>query len=229
MPYLALGGVDTIRIGDIEISNFDTQAGRIAESGLRSRVGDLLSMYRQSGRKPDTSAPIRNIGIVTLGKQDFRQLSYAEFEQVQEARYLLFLCCLAKNSTQYGPNAGHAMFTAENFEVVYQGFVLDSDFVSERAGVLVTMQILGYKIGETRFTKPSYVNLPIRFSYDEKLLEALLEIKVDEPVLFRRILRSTAVFLESYYNSQSVDMGARILLQTVALEVLFDLPETGQR
>ena len=84
----------------------------------------------------------------------------------------------------------------------------------------MTIQILGYKIGETRFTKPPYVNLPIRFAYDDKLLEALVALKTDQPVLYQRVLRSAAVFLESYYNSPSVDMKARVLLQTVALEVL---------
>jgi hypothetical protein len=229
MPYLALGGIDRIRVGDVEIWNFDKLASEVADETLRARVEALLSMYRQTGRKPGTSSPLRDIGIVSIGKQGFSELSFAEFEQVQEARYLLFLCCLAKNCTQYGPNAGHAMFTSENFEVVYQSFLLDSDFVSERAGVLVTIQILGYKIGETRFTKPSYVNLPIRFAYDDKLLDALVALKTDQPVLYQRILRSAAVFLESYYNSPSVDMKARILLQTVALEVLLDLPDTGQR
>ncbi len=229
MPYIAVRGIEVLKIGEVEIWNAEKLGSRIGDKVVRTRVAALLSMYRQSARKPDKAVRIRDIGMVTVGEQDFRELSYAEFEQVQEARYLLFLCCLAKNCTQYGPNAGHAMFTSENFEVVYQSFLLDHDFVSERAGVLVTMQILGYKIGETRFTKPSYVNLPIRFSYDEKLLEALLALKTDQPVQYRRILRSTAVFLESYYNSQSVDMGARILLQTVAFEVLFDLPDSLQR
>src|SRR5437016_885115 len=114
MPYLALGGIDRIGVGDVEIWNFDRLASEIPDDTLRARVEALLSMYRQTGRKPETSSPLRDMGIVSIGKQGFGELSFAEFEQVQEARYLLFLCCLAKNCTQYGPNAGHAMFTSEN-------------------------------------------------------------------------------------------------------------------
>ncbi|KPK57048.1 MAG: hypothetical protein AMS21_12000 [Gemmatimonas sp. SG8_38_2] len=47
--------------------------------------------------------------------------------------------------------------------------------------------------------------------------------------LFNRILRATDVFIGSYYNSHTISIPARILLQASAFEILLDLPDTGQR
>ena len=47
--------------------------------------------------------------------------------------------------------------------------------------------------------------------------------------LYRLIMRATAVFLESYYNTPSVDVRARVLLQAASFEILFDLPDQAQR
>ena len=229
MPYLALGGRDQLNVADVEIWNFDRLKDSIIDTPVGERVDELLAMYRQHGRDSRMSARVRDIGVVSIGGRDFRPLSDAEFARVQEARHLLFLCCLAHNSLQCGPNAGHVMVTSENFDVVSQNFVLSSDFLSEMTGALLQIRIGGYTIAETRFTKPSYVNLPSRFATDETLLQALLHLRDDEPLLYRRITRAAALFLETYYNSHSVDFGARVLLQVAAFEVLFELPERGPR
>ena len=42
-------------------------------------------------------------------------------------------------------------------------------------------------------------------------------------------MRAVTVFLESYYNTPSVDVRARVLLQAAAFEILFDLPDWNQR
>lgn len=229
MPYLAMGGTDRIQIGEVELWNFDSGKESIADPALRQRVDELLAMYRQNGHDARSSVRLRNMGIVSVGAPNFQPLNDHEFGQVQEARQLLFLCCLAQNCLQHGPNAGHLLFTSENFDLIRQNFALDTEHVAETTGVIVQMWIGGYSISQTRFTKPSYVNLPIRFNTDEVLLRAVLELKDAEPAFFRRVVRAAALMLESYYNSHSVDIGARVLLQAAAFEVLLDLPEKAQR
>jgi len=230
MPYLALGDRDRIQIGNVEIWNYDRQKTLIGNDPLRARVDELLAMYRQNGRDAAKSARLRNIGIVIVGGDcGLRHLSNDEFGKVQEARHLLFLCCLSRNCLLRGPNAGHMMITSENFEIVRQNFGLDSPYLSEVTGAILQIHIGGYTLSDTKFTKPAYVNLPVRFETDELLLEALLSLRGSNPTLFRRITRAAGLFLESYYNSHSVDMGARVLLQAAAYEVLFELPENGQR
>lgn len=228
MPYLGMRDGETLKIGDVEIWNFEVQGSQISDPAVRTRVGELLAMYRQAGRIPSKSAQLPGIGVVSIGSRDFRPLSGAELEQVQDARHVLFLCCLAKNVT-LGPSGGYMMYTSENFETIYQNFVLDSDLLSEATGVLIRIQNLGLKIGETIFTKPFYVNTPISFRYDETLLDALLALRSQDPAMFRRVLRAGAAFFESFYNTQAVDISARILLQAVAFEVLLNLPEQSQR
>jgi hypothetical protein len=230
MPYLALGGRDRIQIGNVEIWNYDRQKTFIGNDPLRARVDELLSMYRQNGRDADKSTRLRDIGVVIVGGEcGLQPLRNDEFEKVQEARHLLFLCCLSKNCLLRGPDVGHKMITSENFEIIRQNFVLDSPYISEVTGAILRIQIGGYTISGTKFTKPTYVNLPFRFETDELLLEALLSLRGSDPTLFRRITRAAGLFLESYYNSHSVDMGARVLLQAAAYEVLFELPKNGPR
>jgi len=228
MPYLAMREEEPLKIGDVEIWNFEKQSSQITDPAVRTRVGELLAMYRQAGRIPTKSAQLRGIGIVSVGPRDFRQLSSSELDQIQAARTILFLCCLAKNSL-LGPRGGFMVYTSENFETIYQSFVLDSEYLSEASGVLIRIQLGGYKIGETVFTQPAYINTPTSFGYDEKLFTALVGLRTNDPAMYRRVLRAGSVFFESYYNTPAVDISARILLQAVAFEVLLELPEARQR
>lgn len=223
-PFVSMSGVDELRVGRARLWNFDTHQKRIADPGIRHRVKELVAMYRDQGRDSSKSIAIRDVGVVSVGAEDFRQLSEKEFEDVQELRHILFLCCLASN-TRLGPNGAHMMVTAENFDVIRQNFVLDSDSLAEQTGVLIAMTVMGYRIRETRFIRPAYVNHPTRFSYDERLLSQLKLLRSVNRQFYRCLTRAAAVFLESYYNSPRVDIRARVLLQVAAFEILLDLPE----
>src|SRR5260221_13006967 len=50
-----------------------------------------------------------------------------------------------------------------------------------------------------------------------------------KPCLYDRVLRTTDLLFESYYNNPNVSLNARILLQVSALEVLLDLPTERPR
>lgn len=223
-----MSGLEELTLGGATIRDAGEVPQHIPDQRLRARVIELLGMYRELAGKPEKAKPVRNIGVITVGANDFRQLTDREFREVQELRSILFLCCLAQNN-RLTRNGGYMMYTAENFDVVRQNFVLESDRLSESAGVLVNITMLGYTIGQTRFVRPVHVNQPPRFRYDDKLLQQLRLLRRHNRPLYRRIARAGAVFLESYYNNPAVDTRARILLQTAAFEILLDLPEQKQR
>jgi hypothetical protein len=223
-----MSGVTELRVGRARLLNLDINEHLILDADVRKRVRALAGMYRERGRDSSKGSAISDIGIVSIGENDFRPFIDREFQEVQELRHVLFLCCLSSNA-RLGHNGTHMMVTAENFDVIRQNFVLDSDYMSEQTGTLIQMHLMGYRIRETRFTRPSYVNRPTRFKYDEKLCTELKLLRSNNRRLYRRITRAAAVFLESYYNSPRVDIRARVLLQVAAFEILLDLPEQQPR
>ena len=77
-----------------------------------------------------------------------RPFTDAQFRELQTLRLALFLACRATNVTRRGLNAGHDIYTADNFELVRQPFTLDSEYVGESTGVIVSRHLMGYKIDE---------------------------------------------------------------------------------
>jgi uncharacterized protein YraI len=74
---------------------------------------------------------------------------------------------------------------------------------------------------------PAWTRVPSNAaSYHWQQLNWLRQRQV---AFYNRVLRATAVFIESYYNAENVDIRARILLHASAFEILLDLPEQGQR
>jgi len=229
LPYIAMRETDAIVFGNARLWNFTRQATLIADEALRQRVGKLLAMYRDLAGDPTRGRPLSNIGVVSVGTADLRPMTHQEFRDAQTLRYALFLCCLAQNVGQHGPNAGHDTYTSENFDVIRQRFTLESDTIAESAGVILQRNLLGYKIGVARFPTPSHVNRPLTFRFDQTLWTELSGLRRANRKLYRRIVRATSLFLGSYYNSHSLGAEARVLLQTAAFEVLLDLPEKGHR
>lgn len=228
-PYIGLRGVQEIRFGRMSVWNSSLLPIRVADPALRERIEALLHMNRTTAHASRDSRPLEDIGIVTIGSRSFERLNETEGRQLRELRYALFLCGLTHNARMSGPNAGHSSYTSENFDLVRQTFDMSGEFFAENTGVIVHFRIMGYKVSETRFPKPSYVPQPSRFHSDERLLKQLAWLRRRDRALYRRVMRAAAVFLESYYNTAAVDIGARILLQASAFEILLDLPEGSPR
>jgi hypothetical protein len=121
------------------------------------------------------------------------------------------------------------MYTAENFDIVRQWFTIDSDSFAESAGVILQRHLMGYKISLARFPTPSHVNRPLTFTFDDTLWSELSRLRRSDRKLYGRILRATSLFLGSYYNSHSLGLEARVLLQASAFEVLLELPDSEPR
>jgi len=230
-PYLSLGDRDELRLGNLAIWNADRMLNsRIPDKDMRDRVRALLRMNRTAGREAENPAVISGMGVVTIGATDFRPFTRAQISRIKEMQLRLFLGGLGNNAgLKVNVNAGHRIYTTENFTFVTQNFDLTSPYVSETTGLIVQTRIGGLTIDKTRWFRPSHVPSPSPFRTDDALLTQLEWVKREDLVLYRRILRAAAVFMESYYNAMNVDINARILLQVMAFEILLDIPENEQR
>jgi len=222
-------GVDSIRFGRATVWSFLTQSGQIADPKVRQRVSELLNMYQDQAGDPKRTTPVRNIGVASVGPLDLRPLKPSEAKEIENLRFVLFLCCLADNVRWQGPNSGHNAYTSDNFDVIRQTFNLGSESLADKVGVIVRRTLMGYRIDTAKFLTPAHVNRPNTFRYDSQLLAQLRRLRRSDRALCNRILRATGVFLASYYNSHSLSIDARVLLQASAFEILFDLPEKDQR
>ncbi len=224
-PFLTMGDLEEINLGEAKIWNFDKTAEKyIPDVNLRDQVKKLLETNVFRGK------PIRNIGVLSIGSTDFREFTYEEIQLAQEMRLILFLASLSKmNATLQGPNAGHFMTTSENFIFTTQNFQLGGDDISEQTGYIVRKLDGGYKVGEKQFHAPSHLLTPMRLLMDGRLIVGLDKLKKRHKKVFRKILQATDLLFESYFNDPHLSRNARILLQVGSLEVLLDLPESGQR
>jgi len=225
-PYLHLGELEEINFDGIKVWNFERKsADYIPDGTLREHIKNIL--YTNIAHNQS----IKDIGVLSIGAIDFREFSKKELEIAREVRLLFFLTFLSKyNTLERGANTGWYLCTAENFEFVIQNFQLETDHIAEESGYIVPILSGGYKIGEKKFYKPSYVLKPLRFSLDALLLIQLLKLrKTGGKKLYRRILQATDLFFESYYNNPHLSRNARVLLQIAAFETLLQLPQRDQR
>lgn len=229
MPYLDLGATSQLRFGAVTLWNADEVDRRVSDAAARTRVREIVTMYRQRGGRQPASAPLRHVGLLSHGATDLRVFTDREYRDLTEFRSVMFLACLGSNVVRAGRNSGFSLYTTENFDIIRQRFALDSDSFAETAGVLVQITALGYSLKDVHFTLPPYVNRPSQLNFDETLLRELRRLRRVNTELYRRILRATGAFIESYYNAPSVNVGARILLQAAAFEALLDLPERNGR
>ncbi len=229
MPYIRLDETSDIHFGGLRLVSAAVLLPQIQDRVLAGRVKDLLEMHREGSRTAGKGRPLTGIGVIVIGAPDFRFFNNRDLQRIRDFRTVLFLCCLASNNRQRGPNAGHDTYTSENFDTIYQGFVLDQDWIAETTGVLVRVTNMGFRISETQYPKPTHVIRPLSFRMDGRLLFLLNWLRRYNTKSYARILRAASVFLESFYNAENVDIRARILLQASSFEILLDLPEGKAR
>lgn len=226
-PYISLKKVDEIKFPDLnaKVWNFDRKAtDYIPNQTLRIQICRILAINM---RGPDR---VQDIGILSIGDVDFRAFGQSEIEVARQVRLRLFLAFSAKNNTlQRSANTGSFMATAENFSFVIQNFTVGNEHIAESAGAIVTLTAGGYTIDELTFQAPGYIITPIQFRLDESMLGALAEMKQKRPRVYDRMLLATDFLFRSYFNDPYVDINSRILLCTVAFEVLLDLPDDNQQ
>lgn len=228
-PYLTLRGTKELRYGRVRVWNSSLLAEQIADPALRDRVTAILQGHRGPGGNKGQSQPLKDIGVVGIGADDLRAYTPSEMRDIIEFRTVFFLACLSSNTLRHGPNAGSWAITAENFSLLVQQFSLESPYIAESSGIIINITRMGYKIGEVTFPAPSYVPQPLTFDWDAELVGAMAWLRRRHRRAYRRIVRAAAVFLESYYNTPSLDLAPRVLLQVSAFEILLDLPDKESR
>lgn len=225
MPHLCMGGINEIDFGFLKIWNFTLKKNQyIPDVAVRTHIEKILGTHKSH------HASLDNIGVITIGQADFREFNEADFEKIRLARLILFFACVAKtNIHKPDGNVGFSMVTAENFDLIYQRFVVGDNHISESSGAIVRMTAGGFNLGTINFQKPSFVLSPTRFELDKEAFDALLELQTKKPRVFNRVVNSIGIFFEGYHNAENVSRNARILLQMSAFEILLNLPNDGHQ
>jgi len=223
-PYLFLNNEKMVDYGNIFIWNFGLLCSdKIKDDNLRKHITKLIASNVMNRK------PISGIGIISFKNgNDFEPLNKKEVRELDELRRVLFLSSVAKSNIHDGPNMGHFMVTADNFNIIYQYFLLGSEHTAYQAGKIVSVKSGGHRIGEVIYEKPRYV-LTTNFSIDKKLFSTLKQLKKKNNRIFRRIVRATEAMMNGYSNSDDISCESSILEQARAFEILLELPERNQR
>lgn len=224
-PHLYMGNIAEIDFGFAKVWNFHLKKDLyITDLATKEKIEKILKMYL-SNNSP-LSRPIKGIGIVLIEKNDFRAFNDSDKYIIKLIQNILFLCFLSKNNTlPFNGNTGHGMASSENFDVVFQKFNLQDDYVAEFTGYILPFMVGGFTFDELRFHKPNFIPSPSNFSLDMDLFRDFIKLKKGKPAVFKRIINSTEIMRESYYNSQHLSENARVLLQMSAFEILLKIPE----
>lgn len=220
MPYLCMRGIEEIDFGFLKIWNFNRKKViYIPDPIVRNHIEKLLHTYKAY------QGTVEDIGIITIGETDFKEFNDDDFEKIRLARLILFLSCISRTNTlKPDANAGHSMITSENFDLIYQRFIVGSDIISNNSGAIVNIRAGGFDVNKISFQKPDFVLTPMRFDTDKELLSRLISLQTKRPRVFQKIINAAEIFFESYYNAQNVSRNARVLLQMSAFEILLNLP-----
>lgn len=224
-PYLSMNGIDEIDLGYLKVWNFDKKKDNyIQEPTLKTKIEKIFAT------QVTHHGNVRGIGVIQFPNNDFQPLSPTESELIQQARATLFLSFVSENNTRIpNANSGHSMATSENFDVIYQNFTLDQDYVAETSGEIIRFSKGGYTLDKIRFQIPSFVPTPSSYHYDQEIFSELAYLRSHKPKIYRKIINATQIFMEGYYNSNHLSNKARILLYMSAFEAIFSIPEAQQR
>ena len=174
--------------------------------------------------------PIENILVVTFSKNRsfLKPLDKSEYKLFDEFKKILFICSISSSNTQQQKHSIHFWATTENFIPVFQNFITGKSTISYSSGGIVNIMDGGYEIGEISFEKPRHI-LTNEISFDSLLFKKIKKIKKIDIKFFRSLMIAIESFMHGFYNSNDVSVESRILEQTRAFEILFNLPDTAQR
>ncbi|HSW37477.1 MAG TPA: hypothetical protein VLG37_03880 [Candidatus Saccharimonadales bacterium] len=226
-PYLNMKDTEEVNFPglNVKVWNYGKKADAyITDPDLRQTLDALMAInvsHRQT---------INDMGIISIGEFDGREFSDAEKALCEEAQRLLFIGAVSYSGVlDRGANTGHYMFTSENFSMLQQSFELNGERMGIESGYIVRKWDAGYKINEVKFFRPDYTPTPMMFRGNSKVISDLLKLRKYQKRLYRRLMRAISIVMQAYFNDTKLSAQARILLMASAYEILFDLPEEGQR
>lgn len=210
---------------NVKVWNYDRKADEyITDPAVRQRLDQIASA--NVGRW----FPVRGIGIISVGKIDWREYTEEEAALCSEIRLLLFIHIIASTATiERGANTGHYQFTTDNFTQYIQGFGLETSRMAIQSGFIVRKRDMGLDLATIKFQQPDYVPSPTLFRSDKSLLKDLLTLRKTQKKLYRRLLIAFEALSQAYTNDTTLNTVSRIPILASAYESLFDLPEQNQR
>jgi hypothetical protein len=227
LPYLSMGRYEEaiFKPLNVRVWNYARKSTQyIPDITARTAVDALMATNVAHGRS------INDMGIISVSNFDLREYTPEEKALCKETALLLFVGSLARGGViGRGANAGHYVSTTENFTVVEQNFVQEGDRIATQDGYVVNIRIGGYKISEVKFGRPDYTPAPLDSNGDGRIIDDLLKMRAKQKRIYRRLMRAIDMFKQAYYNDTKLSQQSRIMLITSAYEILFDLPESGQR
>lgn len=210
MPYLPIQGL--IKFNGLQIWSYQKMSHSLIKNDLlREHLNKLVGCYQfQKGN------PIQNPTVISGNKINFVNPSQLTISKIEVLKNIfLFLGILENNSWSF--------VTSDNFEVFYQRFIIGDEGISTQAGAIHRISTGGYKISEISFIKPEYINLPMSFKLDAKILRALEDCMVNSSnnINKSRVIQSLNPLFNAYRNSHEHSWQSRILLLVMAFELLF--------
>ena len=231
-PYLHMGRNSEFNFHldgtDIVVWNLKTKLNDyVADEALRAKITEILAIHKRDFK----SRPIEDMGVVSIGDFDLRQLSVQEMRLCEEVRRLLFIGSVAQYSIlERGANTGHYIATADNFLLSQKFFELSHERMAITSGFIVAKNDIGYRISEVAIKRPSYVPTPFNIAGDNDMMNTLLRLRKRNKRIYRRIMRAVDAMMSAYYNDEEQQSEqSRVLMLCSAMEILFDLPENKPR
>lgn len=188
---------------------------RIADASARAYLNKYFKLMRGADNRP-----LKNIAILSASnKLPLRRSTKRTSARMHDSLLGLFLCAVLENDRFLGS------VSTENFQLIFQNFRPESDGWATSDGSYLTKMAGGLKLKDAGIRLPRHIPDPSRFFYDQKLLNALLNCLDSESPLRDKVFRAIRFVSHAYSNTENFSYHNRVLLMTIAFEILKDQRE----
>jgi len=205
----------SLTIGPVTLWPYEEAGYRIKDEKIKQWLDKYFQIYIDHTGKTVSTITICSINDDFVYREN-------DFQQIRNAINCLIFAAIMPQ-TLNGVRADNSSVgppSSDVFELVHQGFMLDSDYISVRAGSRLSG---GLKIGEVLFSRPwatggSFIKI------DEEILEGLNNcFQTCMPRDAKhRIFRSLEWFRLAHTESLG-DLLSRVVMMATAFEILLDM------
>ena len=178
-PYFPSRDAD-IKVGRVHLFNFwKYKDVYIKDDGIKVVLEKICEMYL----KPNLERA-NNLTVCVLDNDySFEELSDDNVNYINKCALSLMFCSIAKNH-EWGA------CTSENFVFFRQNFARTDNHINYTAGSFVRVENIMNDISRKKFVAPEYIQIPFSYSYDNKLIEALIKAIDQRDSNYDRIFQS---------------------------------------
>lgn len=210
MPYYSIKNI--IKIDNITLCSYKNSLNQfVVDEKTNKHIRKIISCYQGYGGKK-----IENPTII-FTKTKFANPTLKTITKIENLKKILFFSSVVKNNSW-------SFVTSDNFEIIYQRFNEENENISTRSGSIHQISSGGYKINETIFQTPTHIFLSnLSNNFEPEILKGLIKCLkiVDKDKKCNQIIQSLHPFFNAYRNSNEHTWPERILLMTMAFELLF--------